>query len=111
MKHLAIVIILILVASTALIIPMDILSWLFAAYIIGAIVYLTRVVFKLFNIDGKLFGFLKPWKALSPNQQLKRDLFFGVPLILITFLLSKSPFILVVGIVILMGDIVRIFKE
>lgn len=85
--------------------------WVLVGGIIIGLVYFMNFVFDLLTVDRKFFGFVLPWKDLSRTKKIVRNLTVGLPIVLVLSWLSNSPIIFFGGLIIIIGDTVRLLRE
>lgn len=99
------------ISLVALQLTSDAIRWVFTAVLIVSLVHLIRSGFDFLSSHGKFLGFLRPWSELSIGERMFRELWMGVPLFLLAFLLSKSPIFLILGGIDVLATINRLFKQ
>ncbi|MCL4263956.1 MAG: hypothetical protein KJ069_12105 [Anaerolineae bacterium] len=106
---------LLLIIFAVLLIVWQLSSELLTSVIAGVIVvsgiYLVRRAFDSLEVNGKVMGVLKPWSELSAEQRFVRELWMGIPLTLLAFLLTKSPVMLLIGLIGLLAATNHILKH
>ncbi len=89
----------------------DIPKWRIGVFLMIGVLYMIWKSSILQNKDGYWFGLIPPRKLLTDRQTIIYNLFISIPLLLLVSWLSKSPVLLVIGVVALLIGVVREFNK